>query len=213
MPEIGQTYAGQRRGPSRIPARGLNDEAERQETLHAHVAESAGRDNDEKDLTAAFKDAEAQIIGGAEAHPLMDGRNAIDAAIMQSATDAAERVADSKLSASEKQAQATAAALADVLTERGLVTESPSPVAADEYDEPEPDEPEAQDGGSLYGWYDESEQHWYATDEDGHYLTNPDGSYKTYEDVVPEDQLNENDENLGWLEEVSTDEDGWPDAE
>ena len=40
-------------------------EAERQEGLHAIIAESAGRDNDEKDLTAAFKEAEAAFIGGA----------------------------------------------------------------------------------------------------------------------------------------------------
>jgi hypothetical protein len=138
MAEIGTTYAGQRRGPSRMPARGLNDEAERQGGLNEVIAESATLD-DAKDLTSKFREAEAAVIGGAE-RPIEDGRNAIDSALLGIKERATTNVAASQMTQEQKFGQA----VADALVERGIVPEPPSPVVADEYDEREPEEEQAE---------------------------------------------------------------------
>jgi hypothetical protein len=114
---------------------------ERIDELKSHIAERSALDNSEKDLTAAFKDAEAAITGGSDARPLDAAANGIDQAILQANANAAEHVANSKLTRAELQAKATAIALADVLTERGLVSEQGSP-EVDEPDLTEDDEPD-----------------------------------------------------------------------
>jgi len=97
-------------------------------------------------------------------------------------------------------------AVADALIDRGVVPEPPSPdigeldpMEIDEWDEYEPDEPEAE---TLHGWFDEVEQVWYQTDGTGYFERDENGNYITYPaaSVVNEDELADGEEIVGWME-------------
>jgi hypothetical protein len=132
----------------------------RVEALETHIAERKALDNDEKNLVQPFLDAEAQFTGGA-AQPLEQAENGLDAAIMAMNDAAGERVAYARLTTTEKRAQKTATALADVLAERGIVAEPPSSTESDESDES--DEP-AYDADGFYetasGLYEVKDGQW-----------------------------------------------------
>jgi hypothetical protein len=182
-------------------------DTERVRALSAHVEQQRKLDESDKDLTLRFTEAFDGSSAGAGATNLLEqAEGEFTGAIVATKARAAAVVEDSKLTASERQAKATATALADVLTERGLVTPPPSPVAADELEELDaPEEPES-DGDQLYGWYDEAEKRYYAQDKNGYFLKDENDHYVTYDDVVPEDELSEGDEVIGYLEETSDDE-------
>jgi hypothetical protein len=110
---------------------------DRVQALRAYQAEQETLADHDKDLTAAFREAEDALTGGRQSI-LAEAESGLDAAILKSHAAAADRLADAKLSPAQLQAKATATALADVLTERGIVPEPPRPmVDTDESDESE----------------------------------------------------------------------------
>src|SRR4051812_22903726 len=76
---------------------------ERVTELNEHVADQRALEPDAKDLTAAFKEAETMV---GIAQPLGESENGLNAAILAMSAAAGERVANAKLTPSERQARA-----------------------------------------------------------------------------------------------------------
>jgi hypothetical protein len=155
---------------------------DRVQALRAYQAEQETLDDSEKDLAApaveAF-DATAAAVG--ITHPLAEAGGALNEAIMQSNAAAGERNADRQLTTSQRQAQDTATKLADILEQRGLVAPLPNPVATDEQDELEQDDPYDE---YVAGWADEETDNEFVRDDEGDTLMPAD----SVEDDEPEDQ-------------------------
>jgi hypothetical protein len=117
-------------------------ERDRVQGLNEHTAHQLSLDESDKDLTLKFREAFDGLSAGAGATNILEeAEGEFTAGIMAGKARAAAVVEDAKLTRSERQAKATAAALADVLTERGLVSEQGSP-EVDEPDLTDDDEPE-----------------------------------------------------------------------
>jgi hypothetical protein len=108
-------------------ARTLPHADKRVEALEAHQAEQA--QNEDRDLLSKFREAEESV---GIPQPLAEAENGLDAAILAMNAAAGERNAAKQMTKEEK----LGAAVADALVERGIVSEPPSPVAGDEYDQP-----------------------------------------------------------------------------
>jgi hypothetical protein len=149
-------------------------DTERVEKLAEHQRHQAGLDEDEKDLTARFKEAFDTGLGASASNMLEQAEGAFTGAILAKKASSAAVVEDSKLTASERQARDTATHLADILEQRKLMTAQPAPAIDDELDEGE----EPLDSG-------------YITTEDGVYKVE-DGKYTRLEEAEAEEEPPEN---------------------